>query len=80
MHRRCAGHCARSNARDLPEPGCEILPPSYRIGEEGCGLSIGSKVEEIGKSTVTYNDGSGSKEIEGDLVWWQLVAGPMLLI
>ena len=31
-------------------------------------FQLGSKVEEIGKSTVTYNDGSGSKEIEGDLV------------
>jgi len=38
------------------------------LEKKGVEFQLGSKVEEIGKSTVTYNDGSGSKEIEGDLV------------
>ena len=38
------------------------------LEKKGVDFQLGSKVEEIGKTTVTYNDGEGSKEIEGDLV------------
>ena len=38
------------------------------LEKKGVEFKLESKVEEIGKSTVTYNDGSNSQEIEGDLV------------
>ena len=38
------------------------------LEKKGVEFKLESKVEEIGKSTVTYNDGSKSQEIEGDLV------------